>query len=238
MGLLNQVVPADQLMDTAYDYAERIAANAPLAVSATKQSAVEGLALDLERLTTTRPGTATGFSRPRTPRKDRAPSPRSGRRGGRPAELSTASRRADVATDQRQHPAHDRQQDGGPDRGPPEVVDLQSPVGGVFGDPGGDPQHERVDDDMEKAKRQDVQRDRQDLHDRFDERVDQTEDHRDDEDDADPLQLRVAADKAQPVDEQGDDPQGKSGQCGAQQKRTHAEILPSQSGSARLQFRL
>ncbi len=32
----------------AYNYAERIAANAPLAVFATKQSAVEGLALDLE----------------------------------------------------------------------------------------------------------------------------------------------------------------------------------------------
>jgi enoyl-CoA hydratase len=48
MGLINQVVPADQLMDAAYDYAERIAANAPLAVFATKQSAVEGLALDLE----------------------------------------------------------------------------------------------------------------------------------------------------------------------------------------------
>jgi enoyl-CoA hydratase len=48
MGLINKVVSADQLMDTAYDYAERIAANAPLAVSATKQSAVEGLALDLE----------------------------------------------------------------------------------------------------------------------------------------------------------------------------------------------
>ncbi len=47
MGLLNQVVPADQLMATAYDYAERIAANAPLAVFATKQSAVEGLTLDL-----------------------------------------------------------------------------------------------------------------------------------------------------------------------------------------------
>jgi enoyl-CoA hydratase len=47
MGLLNRVVPADRLMDTAYDYAERIAANAPLAVFATKQSAVEGLALDL-----------------------------------------------------------------------------------------------------------------------------------------------------------------------------------------------
>ena len=48
MGLLNQVVPAERLMDTAYDYAERIAANAPLAVFATKQSAVEGLTLDLE----------------------------------------------------------------------------------------------------------------------------------------------------------------------------------------------
>ncbi len=48
MGLINRVVAADQLMDTAYDYAERIAANAPLAVFATKQSAVEGLALDLD----------------------------------------------------------------------------------------------------------------------------------------------------------------------------------------------
>jgi len=48
MGLLNRVVPAAQLMATAYDYAERIAANAPLAVFATKQSAVEGLTLDLE----------------------------------------------------------------------------------------------------------------------------------------------------------------------------------------------
>src|SRR5258707_15091257 len=48
MGLINRIVAADQLMDVAYDYAERIAANAPLAVYATKQSAVEGLALDLE----------------------------------------------------------------------------------------------------------------------------------------------------------------------------------------------
>ncbi len=47
MGLINRVVPPERLMDTAYDYAERIAANAPLAVFATKQSAVEGLALDL-----------------------------------------------------------------------------------------------------------------------------------------------------------------------------------------------
>jgi enoyl-CoA hydratase/carnithine racemase len=48
LGLINRVVPADQLMDIAYDFAERIAANAPLAVFATKQSAVEGLALDLK----------------------------------------------------------------------------------------------------------------------------------------------------------------------------------------------
>jgi enoyl-CoA hydratase/carnithine racemase len=48
MGLINRVVPHERLMDTAYDYAERIAANAPLAVFATKQSAVEGLALGLE----------------------------------------------------------------------------------------------------------------------------------------------------------------------------------------------
>jgi enoyl-CoA hydratase len=48
MGLINRVVPPERLMDTTYDYAGRIAANAPLAVLATKQSAVEGLALDLE----------------------------------------------------------------------------------------------------------------------------------------------------------------------------------------------
>lgn len=48
MGLINKIVSPDQLMATAYDYARRIAANAPLAVAATKQSAVEGLSLDLE----------------------------------------------------------------------------------------------------------------------------------------------------------------------------------------------
>jgi enoyl-CoA hydratase/carnithine racemase len=48
MGLINRIVAADQLMDTAYDYADRIAVNAPLAIWATKQSAVEGLALDLQ----------------------------------------------------------------------------------------------------------------------------------------------------------------------------------------------
>ncbi|HMG40500.1 MAG TPA: enoyl-CoA hydratase-related protein [Acidimicrobiales bacterium] len=48
IGLVNKVVPADELLDAAYDYAHRIAANAPLAVFATKQSAIESLSLDLD----------------------------------------------------------------------------------------------------------------------------------------------------------------------------------------------
>jgi enoyl-CoA hydratase len=43
MGLLNAIVPADQLLDAAYTFARRITANAPLAVKATKQSAIQGL---------------------------------------------------------------------------------------------------------------------------------------------------------------------------------------------------
>jgi enoyl-CoA hydratase len=43
MGLLNAVVPRDQLLDTAYEFARRMTANAPLAVQATKQSALQGL---------------------------------------------------------------------------------------------------------------------------------------------------------------------------------------------------
>jgi len=39
-GLLNQVVPKQQLMDTARDYARRLCANAPLAVRAIKELAV------------------------------------------------------------------------------------------------------------------------------------------------------------------------------------------------------
>jgi len=46
MGLLNAVVERDALMDTARDYAARIVANAPLAVQATKQSALQGLYFD------------------------------------------------------------------------------------------------------------------------------------------------------------------------------------------------
>src|SRR3954468_14609506 len=47
MGLLNRVVPKDELMDVAYDYARRITANAPLAVQATKRSVWEGLGMNL-----------------------------------------------------------------------------------------------------------------------------------------------------------------------------------------------
>jgi enoyl-CoA hydratase len=43
MGLLNAVVPGDQLLDAAYAYARRMTANAPLAVKATKQSALQSL---------------------------------------------------------------------------------------------------------------------------------------------------------------------------------------------------
>jgi enoyl-CoA hydratase len=48
MGLLNKIVPEDELMDAALDYARRILKNAPLAVQATKRSVLEGLALDLK----------------------------------------------------------------------------------------------------------------------------------------------------------------------------------------------
>jgi enoyl-CoA hydratase len=47
MGLLNAIVPREQLLDKAYEYARRITANAPLAVQATKQSVWEGLGMSL-----------------------------------------------------------------------------------------------------------------------------------------------------------------------------------------------
>jgi enoyl-CoA hydratase len=47
MGLLNAVVPEEQLLDRAFDYAARIVKNAPLAVRATKRSVLEGLKMDL-----------------------------------------------------------------------------------------------------------------------------------------------------------------------------------------------
>ena len=47
-GLVNAVVPRDKLMDTAYDYARRIAANAPLAVQASKELAIRSYDMDLQ----------------------------------------------------------------------------------------------------------------------------------------------------------------------------------------------
>ena len=46
-GLINRVVPLDQLMDTAMDYARRISQNAPLALQAAKELAVRAKDMDL-----------------------------------------------------------------------------------------------------------------------------------------------------------------------------------------------
>lgn len=47
MGLVNAVVPEEDLLDTAFEYAARITKNAPLAVQATKRSVLEGLKVDM-----------------------------------------------------------------------------------------------------------------------------------------------------------------------------------------------
>ncbi|UCE84939.1 MAG: enoyl-CoA hydratase/isomerase family protein [Deltaproteobacteria bacterium] len=48
LGLLNEIVEEDALLDRAYAWARRITANAPLAVQATKESVMRGLALSLD----------------------------------------------------------------------------------------------------------------------------------------------------------------------------------------------
>jgi enoyl-CoA hydratase len=48
MGLLNRVVPQEDLLDCAYEYARRITANGPLAVQKTKESVLRCLGLNLE----------------------------------------------------------------------------------------------------------------------------------------------------------------------------------------------
>jgi len=48
MGLVNQIVPPDDLLDAAYTMARRITVNAPLAVQATKESVLRCLALPLD----------------------------------------------------------------------------------------------------------------------------------------------------------------------------------------------
>lgn len=44
MGLVNEIVPREQVVDAAFAWARRIAENAPLAIQATKESVVRGLA--------------------------------------------------------------------------------------------------------------------------------------------------------------------------------------------------
>jgi enoyl-CoA hydratase len=47
-GLVNAVCPAETLMDTAFEMVEKIAANAPIAVRATKKAVNEGLQNDID----------------------------------------------------------------------------------------------------------------------------------------------------------------------------------------------
>ncbi len=48
LGLINEIVEEEELLDKAYDWARRITANAPLAIQATKESVMTGLGLSLE----------------------------------------------------------------------------------------------------------------------------------------------------------------------------------------------
>jgi len=59
MGLLNAIVPRDELLDTARAYAARIIANAPLAVQTTKESALKGLYVDEDAITQVREAART-----------------------------------------------------------------------------------------------------------------------------------------------------------------------------------
>ena len=47
LGLLNEIVDEADLADRALDWAKRITVNAPLAVQATKESVLRGLAVDM-----------------------------------------------------------------------------------------------------------------------------------------------------------------------------------------------
>lgn len=49
IGLVNAVYPADTLMEKVYEMAEQIAANAPIAVRATKMAVNEGLQTDMDQ---------------------------------------------------------------------------------------------------------------------------------------------------------------------------------------------
>jgi enoyl-CoA hydratase len=48
LGLINEIVPEEELAERARDWARRITANAPLAVQATKESVLRALAVDMK----------------------------------------------------------------------------------------------------------------------------------------------------------------------------------------------
>ncbi len=75
---------------------------------------------------------------------------------------------------------------------------------------------------VDQTEGEDVERDRDDLHDRLDDRVDQAEDHSDDEDDPDFLQRRITTDESHSRNDEGNYPQSESGQCRTEQKCHHA----------------
>ena len=52
MGFLNKVVPQDQVLEEAMNYARQIAENAPLAVQAFKELALRGLDMDIPAIST------------------------------------------------------------------------------------------------------------------------------------------------------------------------------------------
>jgi enoyl-CoA hydratase len=47
LGLLNEIVEPDRLMERSFEWAARILANGPLAVRATKESVIRGLSVTL-----------------------------------------------------------------------------------------------------------------------------------------------------------------------------------------------
>ncbi len=81
MGLLNEIVPRPRLLDRAYEWAARITENAPLAVAATKESALRGLAAGslAEAMQIEARAQRPRAGQQRRPRRVRRRSPRSAR---------------------------------------------------------------------------------------------------------------------------------------------------------------
>ena len=48
LGLLNEIVPREALLDRAFEWAARITVNGPMAVQATKESVLRGLGVSIE----------------------------------------------------------------------------------------------------------------------------------------------------------------------------------------------